>query len=286
MAREGKGVFPRAVRTVRGQRALSLHGGHTSGRPAGPPNLLSAFAPCSVHPSGSSTKIKGNGLTLAAELSRENPSNLEVPKPFCPVGEASWKQTGNGAQFPKRFTTTPGQRNGPQLMGADRVHLFPAQHAKTPYWQREIGHGGRMSTRKAGNCYKSDFSFSRGINLPAHGMPKSRTVIHSLSSNCTSIYSFMQPVFIEPLWSVSILEWEIQPPFHLCEHHSKKWADLPRSTECHSCQALSVRSEKRQTRSLPSGSLHAFHLKICMYDKILHSFSIFVSDLKACKTAH
>lgn len=27
-------------------------------------------------------------------------------------------------QFPKHFSTTPGQRNGPQLTGADRVHLF------------------------------------------------------------------------------------------------------------------------------------------------------------------
>ena len=62
-----------------------------------------------------------------------------------------------------------------------------------------IGHGGHMSTRKAGNCYKSDFSFSQGINLPAHGMPNIHTIIHSLSSDCISIYSFMQPVFIEPL---------------------------------------------------------------------------------------
>ena len=43
---------------------------------------------------------------------------------------------------------------------------------------------------------------------------------------------------------------------------------------------------KRQTRPLPLGSLHSFHLKIFTYYKILHSFSIFVNDLKACKTAH
>lgn len=92
-------------------------------------------------------------------------------------------------------------------------------------------------------------------------------------------------MFTERLLCASTWEWEIQAPFHLRENRSEKQAPLPRSCQCQS-SARHWGCRVKKTRPLPLGSLHSFHLKIFMYYKILHSFSIFVNDLKACKTAH
>lgn len=115
--------------------------------------------------------------------------------------QAIWKSPNLSAQRGKlpenkqeMEHSFPSVSPPPQARG-----MGPRLWERTKAISSQLSHGGRMSTRKAGNCYKSDFSFSQGINLPAHGMPNIHTIIHSLSSDCISIYSFMQPVFIEPL---------------------------------------------------------------------------------------
>lgn len=147
---------------------------------------------------------------------------------------------------------------GPQLMGADRVHLFPAQHAKTPYWQREIVRW-RMSTRKAGNCYKSDFSFL-GASICQHtGCLRAvplfilyPQIAHLSTHSCNLCLS--SPYEVSVFWSG-----KIQPHFICVNTTQRNRADLPK----HGVPFLpgTERWVKKTDKVSALRSLHAFPFK-------------------------
>lgn len=89
---------------------------------------------------------------------------------------------------------------------------LPTRHSVTPDWERKISHGGKMYTRKLFMALTQDFSFFQS-SFASTQMPHTHTIIHSLSPDCTSIYSFPHPIFIEPLLRASTLEKEASPHF-------------------------------------------------------------------------
>lgn len=175
----------------------------------------------------------------------------------------------------------------PKLWWSWKAHIFPNQRLVPPYQEHELGHGGNTYTRKTINGYRSGlrvFPVSVRQHTDASD-PCCYAVICALFPGCISINHWFNQYY----WALILCRHsgvaKCSP--HLIYVKTEVQRSEPTCPEALGGSPLPGTEMQGETTDevLPSWSLHSFLFYICVHYMIIHSFSTFISDFKAYKSA-